>query len=328
VDVTRTFVWEEQLPSAVVNAASWRLAAELVAGVQGGHIEQGYGGGGQYDELVITNPDGTVRLSVNRNGRLHVLEAPTRCEPVELWPDACRPGAAEKIAAQVLAASGLAGARNRRGARVGYQVIAHLLTARALDSTPWDAIQLTSDVDAEHPRRPVAAELDAPGEDIWAVVAGDATIAWFYDGWVVWPGGERLDLTRERAAGVSLGELAGHVTRRRLAGTATALTDQLPASRPEDDPQAWLQFAGRYNAYQRLAAEPHTLEHVLDPARREYQRSGTVPGWCGPDLLRAWLFLLFRVDHFAGGYLFTSDDHADSVEFKAVAAAWEQRSGS
>lgn len=324
--MTRTFVWDEQLPSPVVNATSWRLASELAAGVTGARIEQAYNGGGQYDELVIATETGSVRLSVNRNGSLHALEAPHTCEPVQLWPDACRRGAAEKIAKQFLSDAGLVGRpRNRNGDRLGYQVIAHVLTARALDSTDWDAVHLSDEVRGRSVRRPTIAELDAAPTDVWAVVAGDATVAWFSGGWVVWPGGARLDLTRERASGASLGELAGVVTLRRPASTARSLVDRLPTAPCDLDATAWLKFAGRFNAYERLAAEPHQLEQLLQPARREYTATGEVPGWCGPDLLRAWLFLLYRMDHFAGGFLFSSADHADTQEFKAVAGAWAER---
>lgn len=319
----RWFVWEEQLPSTVVNAASWRLAAALVAGIAGSRIEQEYNGDGQYDELVITDEDGTVRLSVNRNGSLHVEAAPRRCDKVPLWPAACHPGAAEQIAKQTLSAAGLAGgARNRSGARLGYQVIGHVLTARALDSARWDAVQLSDEGRGRELRRPDPVELAEDPSQVWTVTADGQTVAWFAGGWVVWPGGERLDLTRERAAGASLGELAGLVTRRRPASTATPLLDQLPDVAPQRDPGAWLRFAGGFNAYDRLASEPHQLEQLLAPARREFASTGAVPRWAGPDLLRAWLFLLYRADHFAGGYLFTSPEHPDTIEFTAVAAAW------
>lgn len=328
---SRVFVWEEQLPSAVVDAASWRIAAELVAGVPGARLHEYHDGGGQYDQLAVVTRDERVRLDVNRNGSLHVLAAPTPVPPIpgeQLWPRACRPGQAEQIAHEILAACGLDGSgRNRSGARLGYQVIARILTARALDSTEWDARWLGGEGPlARGALVPHPAELDVRLDDVWVLSADQQAIAWFWEGWAVQPGGERLDLTRERATGRSLGELAAHVTRRRAASTARTLRPELPRTPPERDATAWLEFAGDYNAYQRLAGEPHQLELLLTPAREEYTRTGAVPRWCGTDLLRGWLFLLYRADHFAGGYLFSSGDHPETREFKAVAAAWQQAS--
>lgn len=322
----RTFVWEPQLPSAVVNAASWRLATELVAGLPGARVAQEHNGGGQYDELVIFTEDERVRLSINRNGSLHVLAAPHEIAPTDLWPDACRPGAAETTAKNVLRSAGLAAnPRNRSGARLGYQVLAHILTARCLDGTSWDAVHLGAD-DSIH--QPTTDELAAPAGQTWALTADDTVVAWFWEGWVVWPGGERLDLTRSRADGVSLAELAGAITRRRPPSTAAPLQELAPTVPGSEDPTAWLRFAGRYNAYERLAAEPHELEKLLEPVRREYLANRAVPRWCRPDLLRAWLFLLYRMDHFDGGMLFHVPEHEPTVEFEAVTHAWSVRTRS
>jgi hypothetical protein len=73
-----------------------------------------------------------------------------------------------------------------------------------------------------------------------------------------------------------------------------------------DDDEADLQglqirWAHRYNAYGRLAREPHELEMILQPALDQYRRNHTVPEWCGIDLLRGWAFYLVRADRFAGG---------------------------
>ena len=62
-----------------------------------------------------------------------------------------------------------------------------------------------------------------------------------------------------------------------------------------------VEWALAYNAYERLAADPEDLERLLSPARDDFHSTGSVPEWCGVDLLRGWAFYLVRADHFAGG---------------------------
>lgn len=66
-------------------------------------------------------------------------------------------------------------------------------------------------------------------------------------------------------------------------------------------PVAELEWALSYNGYQRLARGPHALfDWVIAPARREFDRTGSVPTWCGVDLLRGWLYYLQREDQDGG----------------------------
>lgn len=64
-------------------------------------------------------------------------------------------------------------------------------------------------------------------------------------------------------------------------------------------------WAHTYSAYERLAGGdegPTALARLLEPAWREFERTGRVPDWCGVDLLRGWAFYLTRADRFGGGY--------------------------
>ena len=63
----------------------------------------------------------------------------------------------------------------------------------------------------------------------------------------------------------------------------------------------FLQWAAKYNAYERLAAGPRHLEALLSGVRDEYRRTGLVHEGMGVDLLRGWAFYLFRRDHHVGG---------------------------
>ena len=73
------FVWDDVVPSGLLNAASWRLAAELVSAIPGARVRELHPGGDQYDVLAVLTDDGRVHLDINRNGGLHVHAAPTSC---------------------------------------------------------------------------------------------------------------------------------------------------------------------------------------------------------------------------------------------------------
>lgn len=62
-----------------------------------------------------------------------------------------------------------------------------------------------------------------------------------------------------------------------------------------------LEWALQYDGYRRLANSPEKLERLLRPARNSYRSRGSVPDWCGVDLMRGWAFYLARTDHHAGG---------------------------
>ena len=99
-----------------------------------------------------------------------------------------------------------------------------------------------------------------------------------------------------------------------------------PTSDPVRDPGAWLDWAGAYNAYERLAGTPQALAAVLAPARNEYQDSrGVVPEWAGVDLLRGWLFFLYREDRFTSGSLFRDSGDPVTLEWRRVYAAWQAK---
>lgn len=52
-----------------------------------------------------------------------------------------------------------------------------------------------------------------------------------------------------------------------------------------------IDWARTYDAWTRLAATPETLWSLVSEAHRELVGAGTVPEWCGVDLLRGWAFL-------------------------------------
>jgi hypothetical protein len=63
---------------------------------------------------------------------------------------------------------------------------------------------------------------------------------------------------------------------------------------------AFLEWALTYDGYRRLAGSPDDLFAVIRVGRDHYERAGEVPGWCGVDFLRAWIFWLARRDHHEG----------------------------
>ena len=72
--------------------------------------------------------------------------------------------------------------------------------------------------------------------------------------------------------------------------------EQIPAS--DCDFEEILEFAATYDGYRRIAESPENLSAVYEPIRTEWRRSGALPDWMGIDLLRGFLFLMYREDHF------------------------------
>lgn len=221
---------------AMVNAASWRLAAELVAAIPHSVVHETHPCDGQYDVLNVHTPDRRVHLDINRFGSLHTHAAPTKAPPLpaeQLWPTLCRPGGPTRVAVGALERAGLTGhSRNRSRARLTYEVIAQLLISRMLDQAPWDVRSVwRDDPYGDHELWPPPAGLvgGTASDRVWAVLVGYSAysdsdtrgqhdprpVAWLWEGWVGYPDGERRDLTRERARGDSLGEIAARVSRPR-----------------------------------------------------------------------------------------------------------------
>lgn len=85
---------------------------------------------------------------------------------------------------------------------------------------------------------------------------------------------------------------------------------------------AQLAWVRSYNGYERLASDPGQLEALLAGVRQEYERSGSVPEWCGVDLLKGWAFYLYRYDYFgSGGHALSHSDTALFREWNDVMSA-------
>lgn len=80
---------------------------------------------------------------------------------------------------------------------------------------------------------------------------------------------------------------------------AVLTRQELPA--PDADATDLVDFAARYDAYERWADSPESLAMLLEPIHREWDRHGVLPAWAGVDSLRALLFFEYRADRFAGG---------------------------
>lgn len=315
----------DELPPRLVEAASWRLAARMVAALPGSRVLQPHPGSGQYDVLAVRS-DGVhapaATFHINRGGGLRTLAAPHVSDvPLvaaeHLWPLMCTQGV-ETTVAHVLVRAGLTAHVRQRGRRwLTYEVLGHLLTSRALDDTVWCVHSVLLDTSGEDggvrgPLLPDAADVWwLRPEETWVVTVDGRPVAWLWEGWLLRPNGERLDLAARYAQGATVADLAAEVARRtRPASQALPALRPRPVEPPEagrDAARAWLRWAGAYDGYRLLARTPEALSAVLEPARNEYRSTGQVPSWCGPHLLRAWLFLLFREDHHSGGELFRED---------------------
>lgn len=79
-----------------------------------------------------------------------------------------------------------------------------------------------------------------------------------------------------------------------------------------------VEWALRYNAYQRLAESPEQLEILIRPLREAYERIGAIPEWAGVDLLRGWAFYLQREHYHTGGHRPLFEEYP---EFESILAA-------
>lgn len=61
-----------------------------------------------------------------------------------------------------------------------------------------------------------------------------------------------------------------------------------------------LNWAQKYNGYERIARDPRSLGLLLGPAMAEYEQTRRIPEWCGVDFLRAWAFYRHREHHMDG----------------------------
>lgn len=89
-----------------------------------------------------------------------------------------------------------------------------------------------------------------------------------------------------------------------------------------------IQWAHCYDGYKRIARGAPQLAEVLRPLRESFAQTGAIPDWAGIDLLRAWAFLLVRVDTHrqAGGATLGAEFAAvvDAIDRHPVAAPRER----
>lgn len=79
---------------------------------------------------------------------------------------------------------------------------------------------------------------------------------------------------------------------------------------PRADKQSLIEFASTYNGYDRLNSDASELQRLFQPFEAEFQNTGRVSPSLGLDLLRGWLFALFRQDYFSGGIDWTETGNA------------------
>lgn len=70
----------------------------------------------------------------------------------------------------------------------------------------------------------------------------------------------------------------------------------------ENYEQAVIEWAHKYNAYQRIAASPEQLSDQIRELKAAHERDGAIPEWAGVDLLRGWAFYIVRGHRHGGAY--------------------------
>lgn len=85
----------------------------------------------------------------------------------------------------------------------------------------------------------------------------------------------------------------------------------------EDYEAAMIDWAQRYNGYERIAEDSPHANLVFEPLRRELLELGAIPSWAGVDLLRGWAFFIARGHRWSGH----DSIFVDHPEFESIAEA-------
>lgn len=85
----------------------------------------------------------------------------------------------------------------------------------------------------------------------------------------------------------------------------------------EDYEAALINWAQRYNGYERIAEDHEHANPIFEPLQEKLLESGEIPRWIGVDLLRGWAFFIARGHRWSGH----NSIFVDCPEFELIAEA-------
>ncbi|WP_062306741.1 TY-Chap2 family putative peptide chaperone [Demequina subtropica] len=228
-------------------AASWDIAARVVAIDPASRVYEYHPMGGMYDCLAIGRQG--MQIDINRNGSVHVRESvggeANPLVPLEQWHDivSSAPGTAA-IVGTIAAHCRLDGAKkpSRAPWPLTYQVVARVLASRIFDSAVWDCRLQLDDSSGHYSEPPLRFESPSPEAksipptEFWAIMRNDEPIAYLWNGWA-WNGvGERINLASRFARGDSIDALARDLVTR----SGVKASTELPPVRVQVEPQGFV----------------------------------------------------------------------------------------
>lgn len=313
----------------LANAASWRIAAELVNNLPNTQIRE-VRDGDEHDVLWVHDPARRITLQVSRTASIRVGDPDEPGSRVisaqHAWAVASDRRGITQLVHQVLGMLGLPPGRHEdRSLVLMYRVIASVLAQRAFDTSLWDAHSAYDEgsdyVGGNQQRLGQDPDLRAvPAADVWALEVDGHPVTRLCRGWAWLDGGDRVDLASAHQRVASLADLAALVTRR-PSGPRLPPGHDIPVPNDDADIRDVLRFASTYNTYRRWTKDSNQLSELLRPVLDGWNRDGGIPSWAGVDVLRALLFYEFRSDYYQGG------SETGQRRMRTVVAAIRQRSG-
>lgn len=233
-----TFDHESIDDTRVRLAASWDLAARIVAMDSMSRIYEYHPADGMYDCLAVGRRGLTI--DINRAGSVHVhASAGGEAHPLiptEEWrATAASALGTSELAARVATHCRLDGSKKASRAPwpLTYQVIARVLASRIFDSALWDCRLQLWDSAEHYSKPPLRFEAPSPeaaaipSTEFWAIMRDGKPIAFLWNGWA-WNGvGERINLAARFARGDSIDALARDLVNR----SGSKATTDLPPVR-------------------------------------------------------------------------------------------------
>ncbi len=296
---------------SVVDAAAWRLAAEVARRVPGGAVIEEAGAARALTVRSGTRTaaeggqslGGSSVVSIAREGRREARTHGSAGTVLghEAWGNLAGRAEVVRLAALIVGVTTGKAARSHALPTTANTLVARLIALGAARHALTDEVVRVLDMRGDGGPDWLSRRDDLllePGMEsdrpIWGIVVDGAVVSALYEGWLLTPAGETINLFARYRAGASLSDLLG-----------LTMTSGLVVARPPGvvdlpplpfDRTAWLPAIYSYEMYWRTAALHTDLVHAIGELVHN-ARQGDLPPSVGVDTLRAMLFYVERAAH-------------------------------
>lgn len=296
---------------SLVDAAAWRLAAEVARRVPGGAVIEE---SGPARVLLVRSGcrpaaeggqslGGSPVVSIAREGRREVRThgAAGTIFDHEAWGNLAGRAEVVRLASLIVGMTIGKPAPSHALPTTANTLVARLIALCAAQHALTDEVVRVLDMRGAGGPAWLSRRDDLflePGMEsdrpVWGIVVDGAVVGAMYEGWLPTPAGETINLFARYRAGDDLSGLLG-----------LALTPGLVVARPPGvvdlppvpfDRTTWLPTIYSYEMYWRTAALDTDLVHAIGELVHN-ARQGDLPSSVGVDTLRAMLFYIERAAH-------------------------------